>query len=533
MLKNTKLFLFIILLLAFTLRFYKLGEIPISLNWDEVSNGYNAYSIAKTARDEYGNFLPLANRSFDDFKPPLYMYLDVPAIVLFGLNNFSARLPSAFFGVLSALLIYLLAKRLLQNERAGVLSALLFTISPWNLHFSRVGFEANLGMFFSLLTFNLFLYSLPIHKENPHKQNKFLLILAAIFAALSLYSYHSTRIFLPLLIFASLIIFRKEFFSLNKKLIILTAFLGLLVALPLVLLTPKEAISKRYETTMLKARTEDLETSISLMRQDEAYNQKFSNVLHNRRIIIALSTFQKYMSHFDINFLFTSGDDNLRHHIKNHGMLYLFQLPLVLYGIYICARRFSKNILLLFAWLVIAPIPAALGDAYPHAIRSYLMLIPLTIFSAVGLLNIVSIGKFKLVARFILVIIIVMSLFNYLHNYLTHYNIEEYSWWQYGYQQAALASIKYKNEYEKVIIDPSFEQGYIFWLFYSKYDPELYQILGSRDHFDKFSFAGKIAQSSHNLYVYPAEKSLSNFNILETIYDPQGKEIIAIGESNN
>ena len=48
-----------IVLLAFFLRFYKVTEIPPSLNWDEVSIGYNAYSILKTGRDEWGVFLPI------------------------------------------------------------------------------------------------------------------------------------------------------------------------------------------------------------------------------------------------------------------------------------------------------------------------------------------------------------------------------------------------------------------------------------------------------------------------------------------
>ena len=53
MLKERK-FLLAIIILAFILRFYKLGQIPPSLDWDETAHGYNAYSILKTARDEYG-----------------------------------------------------------------------------------------------------------------------------------------------------------------------------------------------------------------------------------------------------------------------------------------------------------------------------------------------------------------------------------------------------------------------------------------------------------------------------------------------
>src|SRR3990167_3283029 len=105
-----------ILFLCFTLRFYKITQVPISLNWDEASNAYNAYSILNTAEDEYGNFLPLANRSFDDYKPPAYMYFTVPAVWIFGLSEFAARLPSAIFGVLTCVSIFFLTKKLTKSD---------------------------------------------------------------------------------------------------------------------------------------------------------------------------------------------------------------------------------------------------------------------------------------------------------------------------------------------------------------------------------------------------------------------------------
>ena len=97
---------FLIILISIFLRFYKLGVNPPSLTWDEASLGYNAYSILKTGADEYGNKFPISIRSFDDYKPPLYVYLAVPSIGIFGLNEFAVRLPSAIIGILSVIAIY-------------------------------------------------------------------------------------------------------------------------------------------------------------------------------------------------------------------------------------------------------------------------------------------------------------------------------------------------------------------------------------------------------------------------------------------
>src|SRR5450759_4476480 len=90
-----------IIMLAAGLRLWQLGNVPPSPDWDEVALGYDAYSIIHTGRDEFANFLPVVLRSFDDYKPALYAYLTIPTILVFGLDVFAVRLPSAIFGVIS------------------------------------------------------------------------------------------------------------------------------------------------------------------------------------------------------------------------------------------------------------------------------------------------------------------------------------------------------------------------------------------------------------------------------------------------
>ena len=93
--------LIFIFLIAAALRLFALGSNPPGLYWDEVSLGYNAYSILKTGHDEHNRFLPIDTfKAFGDYKPPGYIYATVPSIALFGLNNFAVRLPSALAGTL-------------------------------------------------------------------------------------------------------------------------------------------------------------------------------------------------------------------------------------------------------------------------------------------------------------------------------------------------------------------------------------------------------------------------------------------------
>src|SRR5882672_592938 len=104
--KRTYLLVFI-LLVAAILRFYQLGSMPPSLTWDEAAWGYNAYSLGIDGKDEFGRVLPYTYlESFGDYKPPVYAYLDILPVKVFGLNEFATRFPSAFFGTLTVLLTY-------------------------------------------------------------------------------------------------------------------------------------------------------------------------------------------------------------------------------------------------------------------------------------------------------------------------------------------------------------------------------------------------------------------------------------------
>ena len=86
-----------------------MGQNPAGINLDEASIGYNAYSVLKTGKDQYGELLPIYFRSLDDYKPPLYIYFTVPSVAIFGLTEWAVRFPSAFLGVLVVLGVYLLA----------------------------------------------------------------------------------------------------------------------------------------------------------------------------------------------------------------------------------------------------------------------------------------------------------------------------------------------------------------------------------------------------------------------------------------
>src|SRR5258708_7869503 len=156
-----QILIFSIVLLAGLLRFFSLGSNPPGLNWDEAAWGYNAYSLGTDLKDEFGRLLPYDYlESFGDYKPPMYAYIDILPIKVFGLNEFAIRFPSALLGTFSVFITYLLVKRLFRGSRNAAIyaltSAFFLAISPWHINLSRAAYEANVASFFIITGLWLF-----------------------------------------------------------------------------------------------------------------------------------------------------------------------------------------------------------------------------------------------------------------------------------------------------------------------------------------------------------------------------------------
>lgn len=116
---NTLFLIITLVLLSSLLRLWQVGNVPPSPDWDEAALGYNAYSILHTGKDEYGQFLPVVLRSFDDYKPALYSYLIIPFILLFGLTIQAVRMPSILFGIVTVVVVFFRYRNNLFEEKCN------------------------------------------------------------------------------------------------------------------------------------------------------------------------------------------------------------------------------------------------------------------------------------------------------------------------------------------------------------------------------------------------------------------------------
>ena len=197
------LFLLIITIAVVT-RFYLLGEAPHGLYLDEAGQGYSAYSLLKTGKDEFGKPYPFVFRSFLDFKTPVYIYMIVPLIDLFGLTKFTVRLPSAVFSILTFPFLYLLIKNLSSKKHAtplALVSSLLLAISPWHILFGRTNFEVNVSLFFLISGLYFFFKAIGFSEwKKKSKHKPWYLIATAVLFAIAIPAYHAQRVVTPAMI---------------------------------------------------------------------------------------------------------------------------------------------------------------------------------------------------------------------------------------------------------------------------------------------------------------------------------------------
>ena len=481
--KKIILLLTLIIIVASILRLWQLGKVPISPDWDEVALGYNAYSIMQTGRDEYGKLLPIILRSFDDYKPALYAYLSIPAVSVFGLNVFAIRLPSAIFGILTVLAVFFLVRELFKKNNLALLTAFLLAISPWHIQFSRVAFEANVGVALNVFGILFFLKAF---------KKPWFLFLSFLMFGLSLHIYQSEKVFVPLLIGILVYSFKKEFSLIRKKYIYISTIIFTIICLPLIYFTliNGEALS-RAKTVSIFSNSSIIEANTEKIARDKANNDLLGLVLDNRRVEFVKYIVGGYLSHLDLNWIFIKGDI-ARHHAPGMGLMYLIELPFLFIGIYILIfGNFSKAVkIFTILWFLIVPIPASITNDVPHAVRTINFLPVLQILTSIGIISALqkifppqrdpASGGTNLRLRYLIFslffLFFILNFLYYINQYFVQQNYFHAKYWQYGYKDIVSYIGPIAKNYNKIIVSntPPLDQSYMFFLFYLKYDPAKY-----------------------------------------------------------
>lgn len=480
-----------LLLFTFIIRIWRVTEAPASVNWDEAAVGYNAFSLLETGRDEFGKALPVSLRSFDDYKPALYSYLSAVPVRFSGLTELSTRLTSVIYGTILVFAVLYLASKLTGSLKLGLIAGVFAAASPWAVHFSRIAFEANLGVGLYYLAIAVFVFA--FRRPKACFWSLFLFIL-------SMYAYHAQRaIALPTFL-ALWLIFRSKIPRLT--------WLSLAALLPLAVSFITEPAGSRLASTIIFKLWPFVPTDLP-------------KLIYNPILTLMWQLTGQFGTYYSPVNIFVRGSTEPILRIPTLGLLQIELLPLWITGLIHIFRPQNIN-KLLWIILLLAPLPGVITWNWFSVVRTLAVYPALAILAAFGYrwLKISGLVKAGLWITFGL---------SALYTILTigiYAPYETYGDFQPGFKTAIPYLLSEAKNYRRVVVDSPHIAPYIFLLFYGQYPPDQYlaeagpnrKNSGTEDYaFGKFEFRKITAadQADHDILLMGPTVRLPDYWVKE------------------
>lgn len=451
-----------IVLLAAITRLMFLDRFPAGFTPDEATFGYDAYSLLHTGKDEWGIpfwKLPITGlMSFGDNKLPLYAFLAVPSIAIFGLNEFATRLPNAVLAIFAAPLFYVVARRLALSGKAAIFTCLLYSLSPWSISLSRGAFEANLGTTFILLGLGLFF------------SKKY--ALTGLIFSLAMYAYHTPRIIIFPMLF--LLYF---FFKPGKKYLI-TVFVFVILSAAafwsFLNFNPRAA-----DLSIFNLYSSNIETTQFRYAASKFGWPIWAAKLTFNKITFALPIlFHNYLSYFSPQFLFLTGSAEATYGmLPGKGLLYLIELPFLFLFFLKFIENPDKKRLFILSLLFLFPIPASMATGVGYsANRTASMIIPLEFMAGIGCAFAISLLRknYSLVIT-VMTFVILISYSAFMSGYFRDIPKLSSMAMGYGWNQALPIINANLTNFEEIRISRSLSEPQIYIAFFNRIDPEFFQ----------------------------------------------------------
>lgn len=445
--------LIVITVVAAALRLYKLGSIPGSLYIDEVAIGVDAKSILETGKDMHGgSWLTTTFPSYGDFKLPVYIWLTAGSIKLFGATDFAVRFPSALAGIFSVVLVYGIMMQLFHKDTKRSIYALsaafMVALLPWSIQFSRTGFEAHIGQFFLLCA---------VWFALKGRTKTWLYIFSALFGAIAVYTYYSVRFVFPPLFFAIVLLSFSNITRVKSLKVFGIAvgaiFLFLLTMYPMSK-SPWYAAMQHIRLSTKHVLDVPLNVEQSNALRATSNNDLLSRAFYHRYVLMGKNLFEHYLDHIHPQFVFISGDKNLRHNTGEVGLLLFWMMPAFFVGLFTVWKRYPKIGLMLLVWFIFGILPAAVPYNTPHALRSLNVLGVYAVLLGVGFGEMIT--QTGLQRRALVLLVSIAMCFNFIsywHDYRTHYpDRSEGKWWAMSKKVVAQFVRDNKDEYREIEI---------------------------------------------------------------------------------
>lgn len=486
---NFYLLFFLILLISIFTRTYKLSTNPPSLYSDEIDAAYHALVFNQCQTDYNGKKFPIHFKSESDYQSPGTIYSIAFLQKFFKTNDFTVRLPSSIYGILTCFSFFLLGSILL-NKKLGFIMFFVSAINPWLIHYSRINFGVS-GMLFSTLL-SLFLWK---KYDSSHKLVYFVLSLISLIV--SSYFYSTAKLFIVFIGLLFLILSYKQLKQISFYKLFIGLFFVLLISFPMIFSTLKGESGYRFSyinifsDPTVKSQV-DYYRYLDIKTDNLQIGTKtplFSKFFHNKYQYIFDKFIKNYFSSFSTDFLFNKGDSNIRHGFNNYGYLYYVEIIFLLIGSSYYLKRYKTktNIVLLFL-LIISPIPYSLtrDSLGPHGTRLILMVIPLIFLISFGIYSI-CISRFTII-KIILLILYVFSFISFYYFYTFDYPHISAGNWGSGTKKTIQKITEISQDYDKIFYSDKYQSSLFYYLYYTKTIPDCnIYIKLSQENFDFFN----------------------------------------------
>ncbi len=458
--KKEKIILMLIILLALVFRLVWIDRSPPGLYVDETSIGYNVYSLLQTGRDEYGTSWPIFFQAYGEWKLPAYIYSVFTTMIFTGVNTWAVRLPAVIYGTLSCLFIFFFIKEIsatakIKQKLWPYFASLLLALSPWLYQYTHTGFEVSAAFAFYILGLCLFFKAV--------NSNKWWLVLSGTAWVLSLYSYNSARIVVPLAVLILFVLYFKKF---PLKIWLTALIINLIIAVPFVrfLISPAGWVRAEDASIVFK----------------ENYRANLGGILINN-----------YLANISPEYLFIKGDPTIDSgNFNRMGLLHWVEAIFIIIGLFAAVKTRKKELLLLIILATVGFIPPTVGSIGPHALRGLLALPFIAAVSSWGWSEGILIWRKKWLQIglfMITMLIIVISAVNFWYTYHFKYMKQAFRDWEGDYAMVVPEAQKLAGDYDLVDFGPDLDRISpisVWW--YLKIPPEIYQTSPDKNKMGKY-----------------------------------------------
>jgi 4-amino-4-deoxy-L-arabinose transferase-like glycosyltransferase len=340
-----------------------LDRLPVVIGGDEVQFAVHAESIVRSGRDLNGTAYPLFVKITDPLVPnhssaiwyqPLLFYAMTPFIWLFGVHEWTARLPVALMAVANIWLIYAIGCRLFRDRRLGIAAALSLALTPAHVIVSRQALDYVAPLPFVLGWFLCLLRYLDTGSTRS-------LAGGASLLGAGLISYIAAWMLMPMYFAMTWIaVWRSPSPNRTRALAIATVAF----AIPLLIVAVALAANpEMFSNTLAR---------YSVSGAPQARPGMFERIT-------------LYWNYFNPSFLFFAGGSNPTQATGRAGVFLLALWPLMLIGLREMWVRRSDRSWIVLAAFVLAPLPIAvtMPAAAAYSIARAMALLPFGVLIAV------------------------------------------------------------------------------------------------------------------------------------------------------